>query len=254
MLIKGFLVGICKIIPGVSGAMLALTLGIYERLIEALTNFFNKPKENFKILFNFGIGCFLAIILFSKLLLFLLNHYYYEVIYLFLGLIMGTLINFVKKLKFNKKNIIIFLILSSLLLIISNLKTYNTFIFKGSFSNYLYTLLLGMIDAATSIIPGISGTVIYMLLGSYQYILSILSNPWSLAFIVFIIGLILGIIIVSYLMNYLFKYKKDEIYIAIFSFMVSSLIILFGEISHGFSLKILLFLSIGFIGGWKIRE
>ncbi len=254
IMIKGFIVGIAKIIPGVSGAMLALTLGIYEDIIKAITNFFSKPKDNFKLLFNFGLGCFIAIILFSKLLLFLLNNYYYQVIYLFLGLILGTLINFTKKLKFNKKNIVIFIVFSGLLIYLANLKTNYIFIYKGNFSNYLYTIVLGFIDAATSIIPGISGTVIFMLLGSYQYVLSLLGNPFSYIFIMYLIGIIIGIIIISYLMHYLLEKRKDEIYILILAFMVSSLIILFGKIYQGFSIKIGIFLVLGLGLGLKLKE
>ena len=47
LIIKGFIVGIGKIIPGVSGSMLAMTLGVYEKTINAITNFFSSPKNNF---------------------------------------------------------------------------------------------------------------------------------------------------------------------------------------------------------------
>ena len=110
LVLIGFIVGIGKIIPGVSGAMLALTLGVYEKLIDAVTNFFGDIKNNLKFLGKFGIGLVLAIVFFSKLILFLLNNYYQEVMYLFLGLIIGTLMIFMKDLKYNKKNIVVFLI------------------------------------------------------------------------------------------------------------------------------------------------
>ena len=73
LILKGFIVGIGKIIPGVSGSMLAITLGVYERVLEAITNFFSNPKQNIKLLVNFSFGLFLAIIFFSKLILFSLN-------------------------------------------------------------------------------------------------------------------------------------------------------------------------------------
>ncbi len=107
LIIKGFIVGLGKIIPGISGSMLAITLGIYEKIIDAITNFFSDIKRNSKLLINFSIGVFLAIIFFSKLILFFLNNYYYETMFLFLGLIMGTLLPFIKQVKINKKNIIL---------------------------------------------------------------------------------------------------------------------------------------------------
>lgn len=61
LILKGFIVGIGKIIPGVSGSMLAITLGIYESILEAVTNFFSNIKKNSKLLINFSLGVFLAI-------------------------------------------------------------------------------------------------------------------------------------------------------------------------------------------------
>ena len=244
LIIKGFIVGIGKIIPGVSGSMLALGMGIYELVINAITNFFDDIKTNFKFLFNFGFGCFLAIMLFSKLILFLLNNYYYQVIYLFLGLIIGTLIDFGKELKFTKKNIILFGLVLFISLILGNFKG-PTFIFKGNLIHYFYVLILGFIDALTSIVPGISGTVIYMLLGSYEFVLGILANPFTSLFIIYLGGLFLGIIIVCLIMHYLLKYKKDQTYIVIMALMVGSLIILFLSILNSFNLSLLIYLLIG---------
>ena len=111
LILQGFIVGIGKIIPGVSGAMLAMFMGIYEDLMEAVTRFFDDKKHHFLLLLNFGIGLFLAIVLFSKVILFLLNHYYEETIYLFLGLIMGTVLRLRKVFLFMRKINIFFSLL-----------------------------------------------------------------------------------------------------------------------------------------------
>ena len=83
--IKGMLMGIADLIPGVSGGTIALITGVYRDLITALNNInfkniFNDLFKNFKLLkFDFlsalilGIG--LSIILFSNLILFLLKNY-----------------------------------------------------------------------------------------------------------------------------------------------------------------------------------
>jgi len=250
LILKGFIVGLGKIIPGVSGSMLAITLGIYENILEAVTNFFNNPKKHSKLLVNFGIGVFLAIIFFSKLILFLLNNYYEPTMYLFLGLIVGTLLPFTKELKWNIKSFILFIVFLSLTFIISFMRTTTNFIFTGSLLDYLYTSFLGIIDAFTSIVPGISGTAIFMLLGSYEYVLKILSNPFSLLFIIYGIGLILGIIIICYIMNYLLKYKRNETNIVIFAFMISSVGILLIGIKNFFNIFMLLMFIIGIIIGY----
>lgn len=247
LIIKGFIVGIGKIIPGVSGSMLAMTLGVYEKTINAITNFFSSPKNNFKYLVNFGIGVFLAIILFSKLILFLLNNYYNETMYLFLGLILGTVIPFAKNLKINFKNIGIFILAFVVMLFLLKGENKDTFIFTGSFFNYLYIVFLGVIDAFTSIVPGISGTAIFMVLGSYQFVLAVLGNPFSLYFFIYSLGLIFGIIVTCYIMAYLLKYKKHETYSFVFAFMVGSIIILGESLLSSFNLFNLLF---GLLGGY----
>jgi len=254
LILKGFIVGLGKIIPGVSGSMLAITLGIYESILEAVTNFFGDIKKNTKLLLNFGIGVFLAIIFFSKLILFLLNNYYETTMYLFLGLIVGTLLPFTKELKWNIKNFILFLIFLSLTFILSIKTTNINFVFTGSIIDYIYTSFLGMIDAFTSIVPGISGTAIFLLLGVYEFILKILGSPFSLLFIIYGIGLILGIIIICYIMNYLLKHKKEETYMIIFAFMVSSLGILILGIKNFFSPFMLITFLIGTIIGYRFEK
>jgi len=250
LILKGFIVGLGKIIPGVSGSMLAMTLGIYENVIEAVTNFFSNPKKHLKLLMNFGIGVFLAIIIFSKIILFLLTNYYNETMYLFLGLILGTLIPFSKNLKINIKNILIFIIFISLMFLVTYLDTSTKFIFSGSIFNYLYVIFLGIIDAFTSIVPGISGTAIFMILGVYEFVLNILGSPFSLLFIFYLFGMVFGIIVICYIMNYLLKNKKEETYSIIFAFMIGSILILFLDLIQSFNFYLLLIFIIGILFGF----
>ena len=74
-LFKGFIIGIGKIIPGVSGAVLAILLGVYDKSIDYINNFNNKKKESIKYLLPLGIGIILAIVIFSKIITFTLNKY-----------------------------------------------------------------------------------------------------------------------------------------------------------------------------------
>jgi len=254
LILKGFIVGIGKIIPGVSGSMLAYSLGIYESIIEAVTNFFSNPKKHIKILINFVIGVFLAIISCSKLILFLLTNYYNETMYLFLGLIIGTIIPFTKNLKLNKKNILIFLITLVLFYILTSSYTFNKYIFTGNILNYIYISLLGGLDAITSIVPGISGTAIFMMLGSYEFVLSILGNPFSFQFIIYGLGLLIGVIFICYVMNYLLKNKKEQTNSLVFALMLGSTIILFTSLSKNLNIYLILLLILGIIIGYKFDK
>lgn len=249
LILKSFIIGIGKIIPGVSGSMLAMTLGIYEEIIEAITDFFGDTKKHLKLLINFGIGLLGAIIIFSKVILFLITNYYQITMSLFLGLIIGTVFKFSKKLNFNKKNISIFILFFILIISLAFFSTNLVYVFKPNVLNYLYVMLLGFIDAATSIIPGISGTAIFMLLGSYTFVLETLASPLTLPFILYGLGLIIGIIIISYLMNYLLKKYQTETHMLIFAFSLGSVFLVLLPLLSSFSLSTLILLLLGtFLG------
>ena len=254
LIVKGFIVGIGKVIPGVSGSMLAIALGIYETLIEAVTNFFSNPKKHFCLLANFCIGLFLAIVVFSKIITFFLHHFYYQTIFLFLGLILGTLMAFKKKVKLSRKNRLLFLFILFLMLFLSQLPSTNQYIFQNTGWDYIYIIILGGIDAITSIVPGLSGTAIYMLLGSYEYILSILGNPFSLAFILYGIGLLIAAIITCFIMRYLLKYKKEETYSILFAFMTGSMIILLFSVFENITIFLGVLLIVGVLLGYIFTE
>ena len=68
LIIKGFFIGIAKIIPGVSGALLAITFNLYEEGLNAITNFFDNPKENLYFLLKVGFGIILGITILILLL------------------------------------------------------------------------------------------------------------------------------------------------------------------------------------------
>ena len=110
LIIKGFFIGVGKIIPGVSGSLLAITMGIYDKLMNSIGNFFCNIKENIKFLMPVLIGVSMAIILMSKLIFSMLDKYYVITMLFFIGIIAGgipSLIKKVKKYNFKKEDKII---------------------------------------------------------------------------------------------------------------------------------------------------
>ena len=88
-MLKGFIIGIGKIVPGVSGAMLAITLGVYDKAIQAFTGFTSDIKKNFKYLLLLGIGIISSIIVFSKIINYFYTNHYIPTMLFFMGLIIG---------------------------------------------------------------------------------------------------------------------------------------------------------------------
>jgi len=268
LVLKGFIIGIGKIIPGVSGALLAISLGVYEKAVDSIGNFFKNPIENFKYLFFLGIGIVLAISLTSQFIVYFLTNFYFPTMLLFIGLISGGIYPIIKKIEINKKNIFNYLIifLSFIFVVILSFIGNNSFLcnIDNNILKYLLYFLIGSIDAATMIIPGISGTAIMMLLGVYELLLDLLGSLTSITNIVknlnlfapYVIGIIVTVLSLSKIMSYLFKNNSQIIYCSIIGFSTSSILILLIDLftSHQFKIYYLIFYVIGLLVSTKLEK
>lgn len=216
--------------------MIAVSFGIYDKLINSITSFFDDKKNNIKFLFQIGSGIILSIVLFSNIIRYMINNYYFEVMLLFTGLITGGVYNFSKNIKFNLKNsLLIFLIITiTLIITLSNISTSN-YTLKGNIIDSIVFFLAGIIEIFSSIVPGISGTALFMIFGLYDSILLLMSNTLNITFILnnlslyisYFLGLILSFIVISILISYLLKKYRKLFDIIIYSLSLSSIIILF---------------------------
>ena len=271
LVIKGFLIGVANIIPGVSGGTLAITLGIYEKLIGTISHFFKNLKENIKFIIPIGIGAVLSILLLSSVISFCLDKYTLATILFFIGLILGGIPLLNKKIKGHYKNvsnIIIFLLSLVFVISLSILKGGNVVSFENmNIINYIMLFLVGVVAAATMIIPGVSGSFVLMLLGYYQPIIDTISslakfqNIWGsmLILIPFGIGVLVGIVVISKLLEFLFKKYEVKTYFGVMGFIMASIITIFaGAEGLVFSVPQLLIglilLGIGFVAAYKLGE
>lgn len=228
LIMKGMIIGIGKIIPGVSGSLLAISLGVYEKAIDSLINIY-KDSKNIVFLGKMGIGILISIIFFSKIILYFLNNYYLYTMIFFIGLMMGNIPSSIKIVKQAKKKDIIYLLLSLLLVyIIYKFKSPIVYSPNISFNNFIIIFMLGVIDAITMIVPGISGTALFMMLNCYHFIMDLFSNLFSKIYftVTFGIGVIIGILITGYIMNKLLTKHKEKVHLVILGFTISSLIVL----------------------------
>lgn len=234
LLIKGFIIGIAKIIPGVSGAMIAVSFSLYDKLIDSITNFFRNPKENIKFLFVFGSGIILAIVFFSNIISYFINNYYVMTMMFFIGLITSSTITFSMDINYNIKNVIIILITLFLTMFLSISNISNNYLVSGGLTDYLMYFLAGIIEIFSSLIPGISGTAILMLMGMYDHVLMLFSNVFNISFIMdnimlylsYGIGLIISFIILSLGISYLLKKHRNLFDVIILGFIISSIFLL----------------------------
>lgn len=225
LFIKGIIIGIGKIIPGVSGSMLAISLGVYQNMIDSINCFFVKPVENAKFLSKIGIGILVSIVLFSKIIVKSLNFSYFTTVFFFIGLIIGSLDDLRNNIEGKNNYISVIIFVSILLLGLLNIN--NTVTITNPFFNTLFFLFVGFVDAITMVIPGISGTATLMMLGAYDTIINSLSNLTSLNILIpFFSGVLIGIILTAKLVDYLFKRHKSKTYSAIIGFTLSTIVLM----------------------------
>lgn len=257
------MIGLAKITPGVSGSVLALSFGLYDRGIEAISCFFKDIRSHFKFLLFTGSGIFCAIVFGSHIISFLLQYYYIPTMFFFVGTIVGGIKPLWKQIKtdLSIKNITFMIIITILILVLSRcIKPNTSFLQVSSFILYI---IVGMIDAATMIIPGVSGTAIMMSLGLYPILLSCFSSFTHLSLIYsnfpkllfYVLGLMIGAFIVSFMMNYLFSHYRKMTYIGIFFLSFLSMLMLVKDLLFVFTWKPIFLLSIIlFFAGYKMSR
>ena len=234
LFIKSFFIGIAKIIPGVSGAMIAVSFSIYDRIIYSITNFFDNKKENIKFLLIFCSGIILAIFLFSNIVRYLINNYYLITMLFFTSLILGGTYKFSKNIKYSLKNIIIILFVIVFVMFLSLFNFNNSYILKGNYLDYVMFFIGGIIEIFSSIVPGISGTALMMLLGIYDNILMLFANIFDVSFILdnfmlyisYGIGMFLSFIVFSLGISYLLKKYRNLFDTIVLGLSISSILLL----------------------------
>ena len=261
LILKGIIVGIGKIIPGVSGSMLAISLGIYQKLIDSINNFFKYPKDNFKFLSKITIGVIISIVFFSNIILTALDKYYLITMFFFIGLIIGGFDDINKNIEVTNKRIVFISI--SLVTLLGLLNIDNEVIIHNNILNFIYFIFIGFVDAVTTIIPGISGTATLMMLGGYTTLIKSFSTIFDFYYlqynlrilIPFMIGMIIGIIIVAKLVQFLFKYYKSKTYSSILGFSIATIILMFIKSFNSFyTIKDLIIASILLLIGIYITK
>lgn len=234
LLIKGFIVGIAKIVPGVSGALLAISLDVYDKGINAITSFFSNLKENFKFLFFLGSGIVLSILIFSKIVSFSLNNYYVITTLFFIGLISGGVPSLINKVTLNKKNKIIILISLVIVTLFTIVNVNTNYVIKNNFIDKIVFFLSGLLEASGTVIPGISSTALLMVMGVYNIVINTISNLTNFSMVInninillpFFIGLLIGLVMLSILISYLFKKYYETTFSIIIGITLSNIFLL----------------------------
>ncbi len=256
-LLKGVVVGVANIIPGVSGGTMMVSMGIYEKIIGAINNLFKHFKKSILTLLPIGIGMVLGIGVFSYILPYCLENHPLPTSLCFIGLILGGVPFIVKPAKESLKkenkhisfrHVIAFLILFALAVVMAFMS--ETEAHSAAFDlNVLLIIKLfvvGIIASATMVVPGVSGSLVLMLLGYYSGIIETIRDFISAlaAFdsaailhcvgilLPFGVGVVFGIFAVSKLIEWLFKTHPAVTYSAILGLIAASPIGILAKMQH----------------------
>lgn len=280
LVVKGFIMGIANIIPGVSGGTLALILGIYEDFIGAISHFFSNFKKNICFLAPIALGILLAVASLSRVIDYSYKHYPIPTSLFFVGLVIGGIPMLYSKVKGKKevKQVSSYVILSLTFALVIFMACSSLIFGEGlkvslsnmGFVNYLLLFLVGVIAAATMVIPGVSGSLVLMLLGYYYPVIAVIKEFTSLKNIgsnililgVFGIGVLIGIVLISKLIEFLFNKYEAKTYFGVLGFIIASIIAI--PISTMLNIKVsfdiiqiligIIFLVFGYTISYKLGE
>ena len=273
-LLQGMVVGIANIIPGVSGGTMMVAMGLYDKLIHAITHLKSEFKESLKLLVPIFLGAGIAIVALSRLFEFLLENYPIPTNFAFCGLIAGSLPFIFKKVKGHSVSVgraVCFLIFFAIVILMAVMGETSGNAADVSFGlvNVVKLLLVGIIAAATMVIPGVSGSMMVMLLGYYDTILKTINNFMDalVAFdmqeilvqcgilIPFGIGVILGIFLIAKIIEFIFSKAEIHAYYAIIGLILASPVaILLKTDWSGFSVLTLAVGLVTFAAGWFVSS
>ena len=251
ILIKGALIGVANIIPGVSGGTMAVSMGVYDQLIKAITSLRRSFYQSLRFLAPYICGAVLGIAALSFIIRITLDRFPLQTAGFFIGLILGGLPALIVKSKIRLikpgyAGLFIFSFALILTLALVNEPELQDSTFTFSIQSGLQLFAVGTIAAATMIIPGVSGSLIMMLLGWYNTIIVQISLFIEAVFtlnteafvngLIFLsllgAGIVAGILGVAKLIEMLFRKASKLTYAFILGLIAASPMAILLGLSH----------------------
>lgn len=236
----GIIIGSAIVLPGVSGSVLMIMLGLYDKVIYLINDKNKSIVNKLAELMPLIIGIIMGVVSFGNILLIFYTKYDVLLIFIFIGLILGGIPILTKEIKdhyenINYKYLIITLIISSVLFILNSFKVNNNININNI--SIISLFFAGIFYISGKIIPGISSSFFLIIFNIYDYILKIIANPFSISFneylklLPFILGVVVGFIILIKLINYLLLNHHEKTYSIIIGFVLGSIFAIYPGIN-----------------------
>lgn len=242
-IIKGMLIGLAILIPGVSGGSMILTMGIYEQAISITSKDKSVRRKAIVFMIPYVIGIALGVLLLSGVMVWCFANYPFQTAMAFIGMILGSFPMLFKKVKGKKFSFIgalCFILMVAVMILLPHM-TGSAQELNVNFAGAALGIALGFVAAGTMIVPGISGSMVMLVLGYYHSLIGhvdalknslfsliagkgVQSSFGSDVFILlfFGIGVLLGLLVVSRGIKWLLSHKPVPTYYAIMGLMLAS--------------------------------
>lgn len=240
-ILKGMVIGIANAIPGVSGGTMMVSMGIYDKLIHCLTHLFSEFKKSIKFVAPIILGAGLGVVLLSAVIEKMFEFIPIQTNLLFVGLIVGGLPMMLGKVKGNKigiGGIIGFVLFFAIVVGLAAIGET-----EGEAADVTFNLInciklfgVGIVAAATMVIPGVSGSMMLMIMGYYEIIIETINDlvkallKFDMAGILkgcgvlvpMGLGAVIGIFAIAKLVEMLFEKAPTVAYSCIIGLIVAS--------------------------------
>lgn len=233
--IAGVCIGIACIIPGFSGGSVAAILGVYEKMVHATANFFKEMKKSVLVLLPIMLGVFAGIMSLMFPIQLMLARFPLPTVSLFVGLAIGGVPSLTDKVKGKTSvvsicSLVIPMLCAAAISFIPMGAEVN--LFDMNIGGYLILMIVGGIGSCALVVPGISGSMLLVIMGYYNPVLSLVTEHLlkfkdvgvsALALGAFGIGMVAGFFLVSVMMKQLLIRHPRGTYLAIIGFILGSL-------------------------------
>lgn len=251
--LKGIVIGISMLVPGVSGGTMAIIFGIYDDLIHAVGSFFEDWKRNIKLLLYLALGGGVGILLFSRLIESLLNKFPLVMGFLFIGVVCGGLPTLYKKAKegSSKKTDAIYLFIGLIIAILLSRdpESISVMASVGDIKGILLLFIAGVIIAIALILPGISTSFMLLILGLYSITLNAI-NTFNIKFLApILLGIFIGTIATTKIIEFFITKYPSKTYMLILGFVIGSIIPIYPGTPSGINI---LYSVIALVVGFSI--
>lgn len=225
-ILKGSLVGLGAVLPGISGGVLCVVFGIYKTVMEFLASPFKRLKTHFPVLFPYGIGLIVGFLGIAKVLSFLLDKYPAPSVCVFIGLIAGMLPSLFREAgeKGRTKGSYIALVVAMIAIfaLLIGLQILSVSISP----NFVWYLFCGFCLALSVIAPGMSFSTLLMPLGLYQPFVDGISSFDLGVLIPAGIGALLTVILFAKAVNMLFERHYSVSFHAIIGVVIAATVMI----------------------------